>query len=213
MDKVFCVFGTSITHGKGDFEQGGWVARLRKFFDQKNLANPENYFGIYELGVSGETTSQLLKRFEIECGARLIERKEYNEQAVIIFEIGINDSQFIHSKNGPRTSPGEFKENIKKLIEFSKEFTDEIIFLGLTPVDEPKTTPIPWNTDKSYKNENIQRNNEIIKVACEKNNQPFIEIFNSLNNEDLYDGLHPNEKGHQKIFEIVKDFLIENKII
>lgn len=31
--------------------------------------------------------------------------------------------------------------------------------------------------------------------------------------ELLEDELHFNTKGHQKIFEIVKDFLVENKII
>jgi lysophospholipase L1-like esterase len=31
-----------------------------------------------------------------------------------------------------------------------------------------------------------------------------------LNNEDFDDGLHPNTEGHQKIFEKVKNFLVEN---
>ena len=31
--------------------------------------------------------------------------------------------------------------------------------------------------------------------------------------EDFDDGLHPNAQGHRKIFEKVKDFLVENKWI
>ncbi|TRZ64349.1 MAG: hypothetical protein D4Q79_01760, partial [Spirochaetia bacterium] len=94
-------------------------------------------------------------------------------------------------------------------------FSEKIVFIGLTPVEESKTTPIPWNTDKFYKNEYIQKYDGIIKKVCEENNLSFVEVFERLKgNENLSeDGLHPNSEGHQKIFEIVKDFLINNKII
>ena len=34
-----------------------------------------------------------------------------------------------------------------------------------------------------------------------------------LNNSDFDDGLHPNAVGHQKIFEVVRNFLIKNNWI
>lgn len=93
----------------------------------------------------------------------------------------------------------------------------QIIFIGLIPVDEKKTLPIPWGTDVNYKNEYVSKYNEIIKSVCQENNIQFIEMFEEFMKLDykklLEDGLHPNSEGHQKIFEIVKDFLIENKII
>ena len=50
-----------------------------------------------------------------------------------------------------------------------------------------------------------------------KNGIYFIEIFEKMKNlnyqELLEDGIHPNSKGHQLIFEIVKDFLIKNNLI
>ena len=213
MNTVLCIFGDSIAHGMGDFEQGGWVARLRKFLDQKNLSDPENSFGVYELGMSGNTTDKLLERFKVECNARLAEREEYNEQAVILFSIGLNDTQFLHKEDKMRISPDGFKKNIRKLIDGSKKFKAKIIFLGLTSVDDMKTNPIPWNLNKSYLNGNIKKYNEIMKDVCDKQGVLFIDIFGRLEKEDLYDGLHPNAAGHQKIFEIVKDFLIKNKII
>ena len=88
--------------------------------------------------------------------------------------------------------------------------------MGLTPVDETKTTPIPWNTDKSYKNENIKKYERIIESVCKDKDIYFIEIFNNWTKSDyknlLEDGLHPNSIGHQKIFEVVMDFLLKNKI-
>jgi len=111
----------------------------------------------------------------------------------------------------------EFKVNIQELIDRAQKISSKIIFVGLTPVDEPKTTPIPWNTDKSYTNENIKKYNEIIKSICQEKSIYFIEIFEKWINQDyknlLEDGLHPNSAGHKKIFETVKDFLIQNKII
>ena len=90
-------------------------------------------------------------------------------------------------------------------------------FRGLFPVDETKTCPRPSNKEKFYKNENLERNNKIIKEFCQKNNLLFIDIYNhfaKIEYQDLLDdGLHPTSKGHQQMFEIIKDQLIKNKII
>ena len=204
---VILIFGTSITYGASDIESG-WVQRLRKFLDEKTLSN-QGYFEVYNLGISGDNTEDLLKRFEQETKHRLDEK----EETVFIFEIGTNDSQFVYSQNSSRVPLEKFKGNIQALINIAKRFSPKIIFIGLAPVDETKTTPIPWNTDKSYKNEYIRKYDDLIKEACEENKIGYVETFSKLTYSDLEDGLHPNSQGHQKIFEIVKEFLIINKII
>jgi lysophospholipase L1-like esterase len=208
------VFGDSIVYGAWDREkEGGWVHRLRKFLDEKHFIEPDFDYAVYNLGVSGNTIGELLERFEFETKGRV----EEDEEMIIIFQIGINDSQFVISQNGLRTSSEKFRENVEKLINQAQKFTSKIVFVGLTPVDESKTTPIPWNPDKIYKNENIKMKNEIIKSVCRKNNIYFIEIFEKWIKSDykklIEDGLHPNSAGHKKIFEAVKDFLIQEKII
>ena len=213
---IICVFGTSITYGAWDFELGGWVNRLRNFLDKKRSSDQDSYL-VYNLGISGDTTADLFDRFEVECKSRALESIEYKEPFIIMVSIGINDSQYIHNKNALRTPEDEFKKNIKKLINLAKRFTPDVIFIGLTPVDESKTTPIPWDTNKSYKNEYIGKFNEIIKSTCKENNTLFVEVFNHFLNMNyknlIYDGLHPNSKGHELIYKIVKEFLIKNKII
>jgi len=205
-------FGDSITYGACD-KEGGWVTRLRKFLDIKNISLPKSDFTIYNLGVSGDTAEDLLERFEFETK----QRSKENEETIFIFAIGVNDSQFIHSQNGLRFSPQKFQDNIQKLVKIAKKFSSKIIFVGLFPVDESKTNPTPWNKDKSYKNKDVQKNNEIIKTICKENDINFVEIYDRLTKVNykslLEDGLHPNSKGHEKIFEIVKDQLIKNKII
>ena len=209
------VFGASITAGAWDTE-GGWAQRLKNFLNERtisNISDMDSWYFTYNLAVSGDTTEDLLERFEVETKQRL----RGDEETIFIFGIGINDSQFVHSQNDLRTPPEKFRENIQKLIDLAQKFASKIIFVGFTPVDESKTTPIPWNTEFSYKNENVKKYDEIVKSACKENNVYFVEIFNQVMKLDykklLEDGLHPNSEGHQRIFEIVKEFLIKNTII
>ncbi|MCH8741972.1 hypothetical protein IH779_03700 [Patescibacteria group bacterium] len=208
------IFGDSIAHGAWDTEKGGWVQRTKSFLDEETLSESENEHTIYNLGVSGNNTEDLLERFEFETKQRL---KEDDEELIFIFAIGVNDSQFIHSKNGLKFSPEEYKSNLNQLLNLAKKFSSKIIFVGLTPVDEAKTTPIPWNTDKSYKNEYIKKFNDVLSEFCKEKKIYFIEIFKELIEKDyqslLEDGLHPNSEGHKKVFEIVRDFIIKNKIL
>jgi len=210
-----CVFGDSITYGAWD-KDGGWVQRLSQFFVEKYLSNPNDfYYSVYNLGIlAGNTTEDLLERFEFEIKQRL---KEEDDEIIVVFAIGANDSNFVHNKNDFWVQPVKFEKNIKRLIDIAQKFSSKIIFVGLTPVEEQKVCPMPWDIDKSSKNKNIQKYNQIIKQVCQKNDVYFIEIFEDWIKMDykklLEDGLHPNSKGHQKIFEIVKDFLTKKKII
>jgi lysophospholipase L1-like esterase len=206
------VFGDSIAYGAWD-KEGGWVQRLESFLYNKNPLKSSNHNShrvVYNLGISGNSTEEVLKRFENQT-KKILEKKD---KSIIIFAIGINDSQFCKNTNEFKTSPKIFKINIKKLINLAMKFHSKVIFLGLTPVDETET--VSWKMNECYKNEYIKNYNETIKYICKENNIYFIEVFNKLiknYKELLKDGLHPNSEGHKKIFEIVKYFLIKNKII
>lgn len=197
MDKKICIFGDSITHGFCDEEKGGWANRL-KIFLEKEFQD----VAVYNLGISGEITDDILERFENESRAR--------EDNVLVFAIGINDSQCIKSKNNPRTSLKEFKNNLKKLIEKSRALTSEIIFIGLTDIDESKTMPIPWRSDTYYDKENVYAYNQALKLVCEEEKISFLDMAGALDIiNDLTDGLHPNSEGHEKMFLRIKDFMVE----
>lgn len=206
------VFGDSIAYGAWD-KEGGWVSRLRKFIDEKNLTDPDFECLIYNLGVSGDTTEDLLERFEFELEQRLDEEME----TILIFSIGVNDSQFVKSKNSIKIPQEKFRANLEELITAAKKYSSKIIFVGLWPVNEEKTNPVSWDEDKFYKNDSIRNYSNVIKTICEKNQVHFIDLFGLLLKEDykklLEDGLHPNSQGHQKFFEIIRDFLAENKIV
>ena len=187
-----CVFGDSIGEGYYDSEKGGWVAQLSRF-----LHTPNEDLQIYNCSISGQTTREVLARFDAEIKAR--------GSKTIIFALGTNDSwYFDNDKNKPNVSLDEFKENLKSLVLRSQELAAKTIFIGAPRVDESRVMPIPWRTEVFYDNDNIQRYNQAIKDICKEHRLRFIETFHLLEDQDLLDGLHPSTKGHTKLFEEIK---------
>lgn len=187
---TICVFGDSITFGASDLEKGGWVERLKIYF-------AENYdTDVYNLGISGNNTEDLLSRVEVETSAR--------KPDIIIFAIGVNDSQYIKSKDNPRIALHTFEQNLVELVKIGQRVASNVIFVGLTPVDELKTKPIPWDIEKYYDTENVEKYNSVIQLICEKNSILFIDMRGVIKKEDLSDGLHPNAQGHEKMFQKIK---------
>jgi len=188
-------------------EEGGFIARLRKFFDSHSQ---ENF--VYNLGVPiDETSEKLIKRFELEAAART--SPGFEEENITIISIGTNDAQFLRSENKTRVSENKFEKNIRKLISLARKFSSKIIFIGLIGVDESKVNPIPWAPDKSYKNEYIKKYDDLLEKICNDENVYYIKLFGKIPKELLEDGCHPNSEGHKMIFEIIKKFLVEHNII
>ena len=175
------VFGDSITYGAWDKEKGGWVNRLRLALEN-DYSN--NYYTIFNLGISGDVTENIKDRFDNECKIRF----NKNDNTIIIFSIGINDTQNV--KDEDRVSLETFRNNIITLINSAKKYTDNILFIGLTKVDESKVTPLPW--DKELKN------------ICLESNVDYLYIYDLLEGDELFDDLHPNNVGHQKNCDKVK---------
>ena len=81
MGKRICVFGDSITRGAFDFKKGGWANRLKVFSWEKGGMS------VYELGVSGDTSFDIVRRFDVELD---VMKKRFD---TIVFAIGLNDVQ------------------------------------------------------------------------------------------------------------------------
>lgn len=203
------VFGDSITYGAWD-RKGGWVDRLKEDLHENFLSNQDSYYQVYNLGVSGDTIGEIVKRFEFEAKQRFDENPQ-----IIIFQFGTNSASLDGNKF--LISSEKFKEKINCLIESAKKFSSSIVFLGITPVDDSKSNPVSFGKKRYYKIENMKRYNKILENSCKNKGVYFVDIFDSFIKTDykklLEDGVHPNSAGHQKIFEIVRNFLIKNKLI
>lgn len=190
-----CIFGDSIAWGAWDKEKGGWFNRLAIYCQN---SNDENI--VYNLGIPSETTIDLIKRIKNECESR--------KPNTIIISIGINDALYLKNVGKVQTDIETFRKNIKELIYICKSYTKNIMFVGLTKVNEDYTVPIKWNDNEMYFNKNIEKYNEKIRECCIENKVSFLDVLDILGTKDLnIDGIHPNDIGHKKIFEKIKEKL------
>ena len=121
------------------------------------------------------------------------------EPKIIIFSIGDNDSY--------RVPLEQFENNLVELIKKAKAYTDKILFVGIKEVDEQKTKPVPWDENAFYTNDKIEVYNNKLKEVVERNGVVYLSLADVITADDLNDGLHPNEQGHEKIFNAVRGFL------
>lgn len=203
------VFGDSIAWGSKDTECGGWVDRLKIYFSKTGDFNQ-----VRNLGISGATSNDLLERLERET----IPRKSARGLLSVI-AVPINDARYRLDSKGNRKeeiTKEQLERNLVNLHQVAKKHSDEVMFVGLTGVDEEKT--LPWklgdyDSGCYWKNENIKRCNNIVENFCKKKRVLFLDMKRVVSKNDLYDGLHPNAEGHKKMFEKARDFLIKNNLI
>jgi acyl-CoA thioesterase-1 len=199
------IFGDSISAGRRVDKIKSWPSLLSQTLDIKD----KDFTLVHNLSIPGESTNEVIRRFPVEAKARC--KKIYlDDRTSIIFAVGINDAKCINSKDNPATKPEDFRKNISFLTKNAKEYTNHIIFVGLTLVDEQKTAPI----DNIYfLNDKIKAYNEIVNEECQKGGITFLNITEEWSGFDYRnllsnDGIHPNDKGHQKIFEKIKPLFI-----
>lgn len=82
-DTITIVFGDSLVYGLHDYEFGGWVNRLRIKLNNKDKSN-----FVFNMGIPGENSSNILLRLEDEIKNRYNEEDNFK----FIFCMGIKDS-------------------------------------------------------------------------------------------------------------------------
>lgn len=179
------VWGDSITYGSHDSEALGWVGRLRK-----NLIQRDPRAQVYNFGISGDTSSNVLKRFEIEAAA--------SEPSTVIFAVGINDSK--QNIQGENLVPiDEYSSNLDKLICAAKSVCSGVLIIGATSVEES----ICNRGEYYFRNSEIEKYNLAALKIAQGHNLRFVDMFSILESSCLADGLHPNAKGYQRMYERV----------
>ena len=208
------IFGNSVTQGYNDTECGGWANRLLTYTIKKRVESDYTYAPtVFNLGISGGNTTDLLERIDAELGARLAGK----DDGVVLFAIGVNDSQYDIDTDENRIPVEVYEKNLRELISKTQKYTRRIVFVGIPPVDEQKLMPIPWKMTHGYNNTHVQKYNSIREKICTEEGLSFISM-NDIFKEDsldavLPDGLHPNAEGHRLMFERVKSELEKLNIL
>lgn len=209
--KTVLMFGASITHGVGG-EHGGWADMLK--VDMHKAMYGEGASGesctVYELGIPGNTSRDVVGRFEAETLARIPEKNP--EQTFIIFSAGTNDSKATSSPDNYLHSPDEYSTNVRAFIRLAKEHAKHVLCIGILPVDQAKTNPKLnpiTGTNSYFTNGRIKRFEDALVSACKQEGVHCVPLFDNVPKDwdERYlfnDGLHPNTKGHKWIYEYVK---------
>ena len=200
-------FGDSITLGSGVYPNKGWAHRLKDYFESKDGFNV-----VYNLGIPGDSSTDLLQRFEAEVKPR-INYIHPGDKFIILIAIGTNDCYAFGNPKNLQTSASKFRKNIRKIINISKQFTKNIVLIGIPPVNEDS---LPFE-GVYYSNRDIDKLNNILEDIAKINDLFYCEIYKEFINQDykalLIDPVHPNEKGYNFMYEKIKTFLIKKKLI
>jgi lysophospholipase L1-like esterase len=189
------IWGDSIVYGSCDQESLGWVGRLRKDFPE------DDWNSVYNRGVFGDTSSDLLKRFPVEFASIKPE--------VVIFAFGINDSAYRGEESNNLVPLEEVKENLKKLISLAKSSAQSIYIVGLTNVTESLVNPLPSSsTLKCFSNASIKKYDAALKDSSEESGVTFVGVQDVLSDADLADGLHPNAQGYEKLYRVISASIV-----
>lgn len=211
MSRQVLIFGTSNTLGCFD-EKGGWADRLKQFCMKKQLKTKDYWCLVYNLGISGNTSKDIVERFEAETKAR----NKDTESSVVILDVGTNDSLFFNGKQRHWVAPEEYESNLRWLAKHAATFVPNVFFKKLLPVYEPAVDPVPWVPEASYKTEYVNRYNEILAAVSADTDVPIIDptpVFKDPLENCFVDGVHPTSEMHEKIFEIVRDELVQRNLV
>lgn len=183
----------------------GWTSRLRKYLDARN-EKPTYFF--YPLGVHGETTDGLLKRFDTEFEAR---RRQDDTTYTFIFAYGANDASWRISEQKFKTDVATFEKNLTKVLAKAISFSPEVHLLEITPVNEEYSANLVTK-NKSCLNEYVDEYNKKLHEIANEQQVRVIAVNQKLRDQDprevlVPDGLHPSALGHEIIFDSVKEAL------
>lgn len=200
MKNNYIVIGDSITYGIGDYENGGWSAMFKRFIVNKDDSKICNNF-VQVAGFPGATSKDILNKIDsiLDC----FKYDEFNN--VVILSIGINDTQCFNGNF--KVSIDNYKNNIESIIKRIVARGFELAIFGLIRIE--LDVKLEFKPNKFYDNNNIAEYDNLLKKLCNENKIKYIPMQDVLQKNDFIDGLHPNTKGHKKIFEQVKKYINE----
>ena len=202
--------GDSITLGHWD-PRGGWVARLRQAADEEVVVSRrERYSAVYNLGISSNTSADVRERYEGEVSARFPAGSDAQEYVALA--VGINDSQLRDGKG--LFTPEEYRKNMEELAELAQDRGHRLVIVGLTPVNEELTDPVPWDETKAFRNELIAEFNDVAADVARRCKESFADLLSDpdLRSSDIHldwDGLHLNARSHDRVAQIVGAALVD----
>jgi len=208
VQRILC-FGDSIVFGESDLRCYGWCDRLkRQLLSQSSIDINRK---LYNLGITGDDTDGLKKRFEVELNARIINKQDN----IVLLSFGIND--LIIHKNKNKVPIEYFQSNIEGCISLAKQKNISVVIMSILPCSQKLDGE--RNVYGHLRNlSDINLYNECLKRIAKRHQCEYLDIFSQFQEKNevellAEDGLHPNANGHDLIFNQVEKFLEQRALL
>ncbi|GAN54542.1 GDSL-type esterase/lipase family protein [Tanticharoenia sakaeratensis] len=192
-DMRVCFFGDSFTAGTGDDTALGWVGRAVADVRQRGVD-----LTAYNLGVRGETSIDIARRWNAEAGPRLPE----GIRAGLVFSFGVNDCV--------TGVAGQMRVPVHQTIE-----TAQSIFADAARAGWPVLMIGPPRCFEATLDLRIAALTDVLAPVCAEFDIPFLPLFHRMPDAASReggiwqqecadgDGIHPNAGGYAMIARIV----------
>ncbi|MCR5878019.1 GDSL-type esterase/lipase family protein [Phenylobacterium sp. J367] len=174
-------FGDSFVLGQGDPDHLGWIGRALLGRSEVTL---------YNLGVRGDTSADIVRRWRAEAEARL-----RPGECAFVFSFGANDSAL--EGGSPRVAPAQTLLNARSLLTEAGKL-GPVLLVGPPPMPDPGICA------------RLEALNEHLKALAGRLQVPFIDVFRPLFADGLWnreaetiDGAHPGAGGYGRMADLV----------
>jgi lysophospholipase L1-like esterase len=183
MDMRLIFIGDSIVAGSGDDECRGWVGRVGTATRRAGIDHTP-----YNLGIGGNTTADVLARWEQEVTRRL--NPEIANRLVV--QAGVNDA-----RDGVERDPADSARELAAFVDGARGIGLEPLVVGPIPTRQPEES------------ERIGALSQRFAATCAEAGAAFVEVHAALRNSGAFlasmesDGYHPDAEGYAEIAQVV----------
>ena len=196
-----CCIGDAFTVGAGDETVLGWVGRVAR------AAWTQNHdVTIYNLGVRGESTRAILRRWRGECAARL----PPGSNGRLVFMFGGNDAKEVVGA-GVEVPLAESVANARTIIAAAVAWLPTL-WLSLIPMSETKPYPhlLPGLPAYRFDNRRQAEYTQHYAAVARELAVPFLDLHTPLMHDPEWqlltqagDGSNPSATGYARIAALI----------
>jgi acyl-CoA thioesterase I len=184
-----CFIGDSFVSGAYDDECMGWVGRI-----SASARHRKHDVSPYNLGVRGETSIQIARRWRAEAEVR----QSPQQEGRLVFEFGVNDAREV---------------NGRRQVEAAQSLSTAREILAAASAWKPTLMIGPPPGGDTARNDRVKELSHGIARLCAEIGVPCFDSFTPLLSSSTFipstkavDGTHPNASGYAEWAQLIEQW-------